>query len=273
LVDEQFKFVSGNPDIVGANETFKIHQFTDLPVTKNGYLYVYVSNETPNIDVYFDNLQVTLSKGQILEETHYYPFGLTMAGISAKTNNSLINYLRWNAASQFETQELINGNSLDIYSTFYRSLDPQLGRFLQIDPYANIQEDYSPYQSMDNNPIINVDPLGDFATRMGAWWHRLWHGGGKIEKNEYGEWSVTKTKIVNSTSSAGVTTTAIVAYRYYGEGRNQYSNAGEDYLRQEEMRWDIFVKGDRSIYKEYPSQDEANRATINLAASMVLPNP
>jgi hypothetical protein len=56
---------------------------SDITITKNGYLFVYVSNESQG-NVYFDDIRVEHIKGPILEETHYYPFGLTMAGISSK---------------------------------------------------------------------------------------------------------------------------------------------------------------------------------------------
>lgn len=161
LFDEQFKFVSSSSgaEQVGANEEFKTHLFTDLPINKNGYLYVYVSNETPNIDVFFDNLQVVHTRGPILEETHYYPFGLTMAGISSRAAGGLENKRKWNKGSELESKEFSDGSGLELYSTFYRSLDPQLGRFWQIDPKPNYEQ--SLYSSMGNNPISFNDPLGD----------------------------------------------------------------------------------------------------------------
>ena len=55
----------------------------NINVERNGYIYLYVSNESP-VSVYFDNLQVIHTRGAILEEAHYYPFGLPMAGISSR---------------------------------------------------------------------------------------------------------------------------------------------------------------------------------------------
>ena len=64
---------------------------TELPVTKNCYLYTFVSNARPNVDVFFDNFNLTHQAGPLLEETHYYPFGGTLAAISSKAAGKLSN--------------------------------------------------------------------------------------------------------------------------------------------------------------------------------------
>jgi RHS repeat-associated protein len=163
--DEQFRFVSTNSEIIqvdtkGSGQTITRISGSAKEAVKNGYAYIFVSNESNNL-VYFDNLQITHQRGPITEETHYYPFGLVMAGISSRALNfgSPENKRKWNAGSELANKEFTDGSGLELYETFYRSLDPQIGRFWQIDPKPNFSE--SPFAAMGNNPILNMDPLGD----------------------------------------------------------------------------------------------------------------
>ena len=160
LLDDQLSMVNdgsgSGADPVGTDGQFKTHVITDKAINKNGYLYIYVSNETPNINVFFDNLQVNLKHGIILEETHYYPFGLTMAGISARAlSNAPINKRKYNGIEFNEDLDV------DIYDAYYRNLDPQIARWWQIDPETDGYENISPYASMYDNPIRFSDPLGN----------------------------------------------------------------------------------------------------------------
>jgi RHS repeat-associated protein len=155
LLDEQLKYAGGGFEQVGDNEVFSTHIRNGLPVSKNGYLYVYVSNETPNITVFFDNLQLTHSRGPLVEETHYYPFGLIMQGISSRAANGLGSRYKFNLGT-----ELNNDLGLDLYETLYRNYDSQIGRFNQIDPITDISENWSPYVFVQNNPLLYNDPLG-----------------------------------------------------------------------------------------------------------------
>ncbi len=154
--DEQFKFVSGGCSMVKSSGGWKQHyeELQNIAVPKNGYVYVFCSNETDK-NVFFDNLQLIHTQGPMLEETHYYPFGLTMAGISSKAAGKLENKFKFN-----EGTELTNDFDLSLYETKYRSLDPQIGRFWQIDPLAGLSFDLSPYNYGSNNPILRNDPLG-----------------------------------------------------------------------------------------------------------------
>lgn len=161
--DEQFRYAGSGFSQVGSSGTVKSHwsdaSLQNIPVPKNGYLYVYVSNES-NQDVFFDNLQVVHKRGPVLEETHYYPFGLTMEGISSKAAGSLINRYKFNNGTELSNQEFSDGSGLELYETPFRGYDPQIGRFWQIDVMASEYETWSPYVFSFNNPVNLNDPSG-----------------------------------------------------------------------------------------------------------------
>jgi RHS repeat-associated protein len=155
LLDEQFNYVSGGAEQAGGDNEFKTHIQNNLPVTKNGYLYIYTSNESP-VDVFFDNLQVSHIKGAVLEETHYYPFGLAMAGISAKAVGEVENRLRF-GGKELNSKEFINGEGLELYDFGARNFDPQVGRWHTVDMLSDKMRRWSPYNYAYDNPLRFID--------------------------------------------------------------------------------------------------------------------
>ncbi|MCD2424470.1 RHS repeat-associated core domain-containing protein [Niabella pedocola] len=93
--------------------------------------------------------------GTLLEETHYYPFGLTMKGISMQGNvASLQNKHLYNGK---ELQEDLGLNQYDFGARFY---DPVIGRWHAVDPLTEKTAEWSPYTYAINDPIRFIDPNG-----------------------------------------------------------------------------------------------------------------
>jgi len=88
-----------------------------------------------------------------------------MAGISSQAAGSLINKRHYNG-KEMQNKEFNDGSGLELYDFGSRDQDPQLGRWWSIDPLANKRDWLSPYNFVQNNPVIRIDPNGETDFKM-----------------------------------------------------------------------------------------------------------
>jgi RHS repeat-associated protein len=78
----------------------------------------------------------------------------------ALKQNYFENRRKFNAGSELQNKEFIDGSGLELYDFNARMYDPQIGRFLHVDPLANLDFNLSPFAYASDNPILLNDPTG-----------------------------------------------------------------------------------------------------------------
>src|SRR5690606_6871316 len=125
----------------------------EIVVQQPGYAYIYFSNHNGQpLEVFFDDFTVTHSHSAIVQADDYYPFGMTFNGY--RREDSMAN--KW----KFQGQEHIEDLGLNWVSFKWRNHQPDIGRFFNVDPMAEKREWLSPYNFVQNNPILRIDPDG-----------------------------------------------------------------------------------------------------------------
>jgi RHS repeat-associated protein len=120
-----------------------------------GWQYEYsIKDHLGNTRITFADLNannVVDVPGDILQENHYYPFGMNM------------NYAWLNNAAQPDTKYQYNGKELNedfglnLYAYGFRYYDAAISRFISVDPLANKFPYLTTFQYASGNPVKNID--------------------------------------------------------------------------------------------------------------------
>ena len=116
-----------------------------------------ITDNQGNVRVSFEEQN---SIAVIRQENNYYPFGLIAPG---STTVSEPNKNLYNGGSEWQNDF---GDLPDYYNTYYRNYDPAIGRFIGVDPLAELTDSYTTYHYAGNNPIMFNDPLGDRVAKQ-----------------------------------------------------------------------------------------------------------
>ncbi len=152
-----------------------------------GYVKVLGNTSNPEEEVLFDyvyqykdhlgNIRLNFTKDgeslKILEENHYYPFGLKhtynyskFEPILEEDEHSGLRSRRITQVPNSGYQYKYNGKewqdelNLNLYDYHARNYDPAIGRWMNVDPLAENSRRWNPYNYAYNNPIYFIDPDG-----------------------------------------------------------------------------------------------------------------
>lgn len=120
-----------------------------IVVPQNGYIYVWLSNESEDTEVWFDDLKVTRGSARVVQATDYGPWGDVLREQKKEPDDMY----RWYYQGQYaERDEETGWNHFEL-----RQYDAVIGRWTTVDPK---RIGFSPYIGMANNPLKFTDPDG-----------------------------------------------------------------------------------------------------------------
>jgi RHS repeat-associated protein len=135
-----------NQQLIGdRNYELSNHLGNVLQVVSDRKLAVETAPESGVVDYYI---------ADVVSQSDYYPFGMMLPN----RNESGDEY-RYGFQGQEKDDEVSgNSNSYDFGARLY---NPRVGRWLSRDPADKSFPWQSPYVSMDNNPVLKMDPIGE----------------------------------------------------------------------------------------------------------------
>ena len=116
-----------------------------------GYFYIYLSNDSQTgSEAFFDDFTIQTSESYIVQQIDYYPYGMVAR--------------EFRRLGDKHTNDLFQGKTYEDLTKWYdfhaRQYDASLGRWFGVDPQNQFA---SPYLAMGNNPVMMVDPDGEWV--------------------------------------------------------------------------------------------------------------
>jgi RHS repeat-associated protein len=153
FLDAAWQQIDGGEQVGVSPKAAHDYMVREYTAKEEGYVYVFVSNENPTlVEVYFDDVVMTHTKGNVVQYNEYYPFGLQTANSWTRENTTGNNFLGNGGTELNQTTSL--------YDLEFRNFDPVLGRMNGIDPMASKYGSLTPYNYSFNNPATFNDPSG-----------------------------------------------------------------------------------------------------------------
>jgi RHS repeat-associated protein len=177
-VTEEAGFQPGGEGLPNNRSHTRLAFDEPIQINQAGSIYIWVSNESEDTRVWFDDLRVSHSTSFVVQATDYGVWGDVLREQKSEDKAYKFGY-----QGQFAERDEQTG-----WSHFeLREYDAIIGRWTTMDP--NMQY-YSPYLSMGNNPVSRMDPDGGLDEYNMINGEKVWvsnKGGSDVEYINYYE--------------------------------------------------------------------------------------
>jgi len=164
-------------------ETGKVYEAFIEPCTPGPWQYEYTLND------HLGNTRVVFTDGnEVLQEQHYYPFGMSLSGVWNDTEKQ-------DYAYKYNHKELHRDFDLNWSSYGARCYSSSLNSFPTPDRFCEKYPNLSPYQYGANDPIKFIDVNGDSIKIIIDKSNSVYYDNGKIYNADGSEYTGKGTKV------------------------------------------------------------------------------
>ncbi len=158
--DKNMELDASGSGVIQVGDANALGQLSQQGITAkdDGFFYTYVTNRSAG-KVNFDNMTIVHWAPVVRVVYDYYPYGLTWENPALPTDPEGVHDCAYQD-KEFQFAEFTTGHGLALYDFHARMYDPCTARWLVPDPAAQFA---NPYLAMGNNPVVSIDPDGQFV--------------------------------------------------------------------------------------------------------------